>query len=99
MQQLQEDILQGARVVLSTVSMAGSSSMAEAGGFDLCVIDEAAQLVEAESCIVVARWPGLRSLVLVGDHQQLPATVISQEAKRQGYGRSMFERLVEAGLR
>ena len=98
-QQLQQDILQSAKLVLSTVSMAGSSSMAEAGAFDLCVIDEAAQLVEAESCIVLARWPGLRGLVLVGDHRQLPATVISQEAKSRGYGRSLFERLVERGFR
>jgi superfamily I DNA and/or RNA helicase len=73
--------------------------MRAAGPFDVAVLDEAAQLVEAESCIVVARWPELKVLVLVGDHQQLPATVISQEAEAGGYGRSLFQRLEAGGIR
>lgn len=42
-------------------------------------------------------WPRLRALVLVGDHKQLPATVISQLAKDRGYGRSLFERCQAMG--
>lgn len=33
----------------------------------------------------------------VGDPQQLPATVISRQAKQMGYGRSLFARLVALG--
>jgi hypothetical protein len=98
-EELQKDVLQEAQLVMRTASMAGSSTMRTAGPFDVAVLDEAAQLVEAESCIVVARWPQLKVLVLVGDHKQLPATVISQEAAAGGYGRSMFERLEAGGVR
>jgi predicted DNA helicase len=35
-------------------------------------------------------------LLLAGDHCQLPPTVLSADAQREGYGRSMMQRLVEA---
>lgn len=87
-----------ARVIFCTVSSSGSYALRAAvrdGGLvlDACIIDEAAQLVEAEASIVLAGFPRLRAMVLVGDHKQLPATVISQLAKEHGYGRSLFERL------
>jgi hypothetical protein len=34
---------------------------------------------------------------MVGDQNQLPATIFSDKAKRAGYDRSLFERLVQAG--
>lgn len=40
---------------------------------------------------------GCRTLVLVGDPRQLPATVISEEAAARGYGCSLFERLERCG--
>ena len=43
-------------------------------------------------------WPRLRALVLVGDHKQLPAPVISQRPKDCGYGRSLFERCQAMGM-
>lgn len=57
--------------------------------FDLCVIDEACQSTEP-GCWV----PLLRSdrLILAGDHQQLPPTVLSKEAAQQGFAVSMMER-------
>ncbi len=60
--------------------------------FDLVVMDEACQ------CTEPAMWPAvLRAdrLVLAGDHCQLPPTVVSAEAARQGLGRSLMERLVQ----
>ena len=39
----------------------------------------------------------VQRLVLVGDHKQLPATLMSEPARRCGYGRSLLERLAEAG--
>ncbi len=38
-------------------------------------------------------FPDLGLLVLVGDHKQLPATVMSEAAKAKGYQLSLFERL------
>lgn len=90
-------LLKAARVILCTVSTTGSFLMRSAPAMDVCVIDEAAQLVEAEACIVLARFPTLKVLVLVGDHMQLPATVNSNLAKENGYGRSMFERFQVGG--
>lgn len=55
------------------------------------LIDEAAQAEE-----VAALQPlvyGAQGVVLVGDPQQLPATVFSSEAREVQFERSLFERL------
>jgi predicted DNA helicase len=59
--------------------------------FDLVVIDEACQSTEPGCWIPVTR---AERVVLAGDHCQLPPTVLSTEAARQGFGVSLFERLV-----
>lgn len=73
---LRSQCFKNAILVFSTVSAAGSPLMARAT-FDCAIIDEASQLVEAESTIVFGKR-GLKQLILVGDHKQLPATVISK---------------------
>lgn len=60
--------------------------------FDLVVIDEAAQATELACWIPIQR---AQRLVLAGDHCQLPATVISPEAAREGLGVSLMQRLIE----
>lgn len=95
---LRQLLMSEASVVMCTASMAGSSAVLSADSkFDVALIDEAAQLVEAETAVVLRASAGARRLVLVGDHKQLPATVISQAAKAAGYGRSSFERLADCG--
>ena len=42
-------------------------------------------------------YKNIKRLIMVGDQKQLPATVLSQHAKRCGYGRSLFERLEGGG--
>jgi superfamily I DNA and/or RNA helicase len=42
---------------------------------------------------------GLQSLLLVGDPQQLPPTVISRDAGMCGLGISMFDRFQRAGVK
>jgi superfamily I DNA and/or RNA helicase len=87
-----EAVLNGAPVVCATLTGLDSEMLGKRE-FDLAVIDEAGQSTEP------ACWlPLLRSgrLVLAGDHCQLPPTVISQEAAREGFGLSLLERL--AGL-
>jgi len=58
--------------------------------FDLVVIDEACQSTEPGCWIAIARAD---RVVLAGDHLQLPPTVLSKDAAKQGYGVSLFERL------
>jgi len=57
----------------------------------VCIIDEAGQCVEPEALIPLQY--NMKKLVLVGDHKQLPATVISRTAKDHRYDSSLFKRL------
>eukprot|EP00939_MAST-03C_sp_MAST-3C-sp1_P000369 g369.t1 len=67
-------------------------------GFDLVVVDEACQATEPSTLVAMSHLRDMESkLVLVGDPQQLPATVLSTHAKRYGLDVSLFERLSRAG--
>merc|ERR1712142_734120 len=57
----------------------------------VCIMDEASQCVEPEAWIPLKL--GFRKLVLVGDHEQLPATVTSRKAQQLDYQQSLFGRL------
>jgi len=59
--------------------------------FDLAVVDEACQATEPSCWIPVLRCD---RIVLAGDHCQLPPTVVSREAARQGFNVSLLERLM-----
>ena len=98
---IRNSLLEGAEIVLTTTSSAAVGTVetfiTDTGhGFDIVVIDEAAQAVEPSSLIPL-RY-GCSQCILVGDPQQLPATVISRAAARSGYDKSLFARMVEAGL-
>jgi senataxin len=41
---------------------------------------------------------GCKRCILVGDPKQLPATVLSRQAVKNGYSRSLFARLMEGGF-
>lgn len=91
-------LLSSARVIFCTVSAVGSQPLTRISPHVPCVVvDEAAQLPEAEAAVILARFPSLRQWVLVGDPRQLPATVLSRTAQEGGYGRSAFERLLACG--
>ena len=57
----------------------------------VCIMDEASQCVEPEALIPLKL--GFRKLVMVGDHEQLQATVTSSKAKHLSYHQSLFGRL------
>jgi len=85
-----EQALDGAAVVLSTLTGIDSTVLGQRQ-FDLCVIDEAGQSTEPAAWIPVTRSD---RLVLAGDHQQLPPTIVSQQAQAEGFGLSLLERLM-----
>ena len=60
-------------------------------GFDTVLIDEAAQAVEMSTLIPLKY--ACRRLILVGDPNQLPATVFSDHAQKSNYEQSLFQRL------
>jgi ATP-dependent RNA/DNA helicase IGHMBP2 len=83
-------ILNGATVLCATLTGLDSTILGQRQ-FDLAVIDEAAQCTEPVCWLPLLRS---QSLVLAGDHCQLPPTILSQEAAAAGFGISMMERLV-----
>lgn len=61
----------------------------EEGEFDTLVMDEAGQAIEPLAWIV---FPYAKSWVLAGDPFQLPPTVLSREAEKEGFNISILER-------
>ena len=97
-------LLSDCDVVCATLSGLGSKGFIDAvsknesnagSEFDAIIIDEACQATEAACLIPLKYNPNL--LVLVGDPQQLPAFVASQECEKNMFGRSLFERLQDQG--
>ncbi|KAL1101253.1 hypothetical protein V6Z11_D05G286900 [Gossypium hirsutum] len=85
-----------AEIVFTTVSSSGRKLFSRLShGFDMVVIDEAAQA--SEVAVLPPLSLGAARCVLVGDPQQLPATVISKAAGTLLYSRSLFERFQQAG--
>ncbi|KAK1384450.1 putative helicase MAGATAMA 3 [Heracleum sosnowskyi] len=93
---IRDSILDEAAIVFSTLSFSGSSLFSKLNRtFDVVIIDEAAQAIEAATLIPLAN--GCKQVFLVGDPLQLPATVISPVADKFNYGMSLFKRFQEAG--
>jgi len=84
-------IIDRSNVVLCTCITAGSRLL-EGVPFDMVVIDEAAQGLEAACWIPILKG---RRCVLAGDHCQLPPTIKSQEAEKGGLGVTLFERIIK----
>uniref|UniRef100_A0A2K5QRK2 DNA-binding protein SMUBP-2 n=1 Tax=Cebus imitator TaxID=2715852 RepID=A0A2K5QRK2_CEBIM len=89
-----------ANVVLATntgASADGPLKLLPEGHFDMVVIDECAQALEA-SCWIPLLQAG--KCILVGDHKQLPPTTVSHRAALAGLSLSLMERLAdEYGVR
>jgi DNA replication ATP-dependent helicase Dna2 len=79
--------LQEASVVAATTATCGSRVMREQA-FDVALVDEASQLTEPETLAAVNLAD---RFVLVGDHQQLPPVVRTEN----DLSTSLFERLIE----
>ena len=95
-----DEVLSTADVVCSTNSTAGSDLLEPAnpdeapspriGTFDALVIDEATQATAPSCWIPMTR---ARRAILVGDHKQLPPTILNREAAVSGLQYTLFERL------
>eukprot|EP01065_Artemidia_motanka_P023554 TRINITY_DN281_c0_g1_i1.p1 TRINITY_DN281_c0_g1~~TRINITY_DN281_c0_g1_i1.p1 ORF type:complete len:834 (+),score=190.84 TRINITY_DN281_c0_g1_i1:33-2504(+) len=92
------EVMRMKRVVFCTLCTAGRHHMMAESSFDLLVVDEATQSVEAETLIPMPLVKPLGRVVLVGDPKQLPATTIWQYAKEKEYHRSMYCRFEACGV-
>ena len=88
-------VLDGAEVICATTIGVGHKLLKDRR-FPVVLMDEATQASEPSALVPITR--GCRQLVLVGDHKQLPPTVISEAAQLGGLGQSLFERLTECGV-
>lgn len=82
-------VLTSASVVCATLTGVGVRYIESLPDFDVVIIDEAAQALEPACWAALVRG---RRAILAGDHMQLPPTVVSEKAARQGLAITLFER-------
>ncbi|XP_056382691.1 DNA-binding protein SMUBP-2 [Hyla sarda] len=89
------ETLKNANVLLATntgASLDGPLKLLPENYFDLVVIDECAQALEASCWITLLQ---AKKCILAGDHKQLPPTIISHKAAAKGLSLSLMERVIE----
>lgn len=64
--------------------------------FERVIIDECAQSIEPSNLIPLGHY--CNNLVLIGDHKQLPPTIISTDAAKMGLEVSLLERFINAKI-
>ncbi len=87
--------LQNAQVVCCTCIGSGADILDNIS-FERVLVDEATQATEPAVLVPLTR--SCRQLVLVGDHCQLPPTVLSTRAGEEGLGVPLFSRMVACGV-
>jgi hypothetical protein len=92
---LQDQAMDSADVICATCISAGSGMLVKRN-FTHVLLDEATQATEVAALVPTVGFPA-RRVVLVGDHKQLPPTILSPRAEQEGLSESLFERLVRLG--
>ncbi|UZD22568.1 IGHMBP2 family helicase [Algoriphagus halophytocola] len=87
---IQYDIFQRTKVFASTLVGASSYSL-KGMEFDVLFIDEAAQGLEAATWIPILK---AKKVVFAGDHCQLPPTIKSYQAAKDGLAETLFEKVI-----
>ena len=90
---LEAELLNQSSIIFTTLSVSGRKRLQEMQPVNALVVDEAGQALEAETLIPLVTRP--RKCLLIGDTNQLPATVISPHATKLRFDRSLMWRLLE----
>ncbi|MBC6699413.1 AAA domain-containing protein [Hymenobacter puniceus] len=85
-----EDLLEQVQVITCTLVGAGNRAIRHLT-YETVFIDEAAQALEPGCWIPITK---ANRVVLAGDHQQLPPTVKSEKAARDGLRETLFEKCI-----
>lgn len=80
------DLLRTSKVVLATLHGAGGHHLKDEH-FDVVIVDEASQALEAQCWIPVLSVKGVTKLILAGDHLQLPPTIKSLNSREKSKGK------------
>ncbi|CAI5736033.1 unnamed protein product [Peronospora destructor] len=83
------EIVQHSNVVFAT-NVGAASKLLKDVTFDVVIIDEAAQALEASCWIPILK---AKRCVLAGDHLQLPPTIKSKTAAAKGLNVTLFDRI------
>ena len=86
-----EDVLESVQVITCTLVGASHRHIRHLS-FETVFIDEAAQALEPGCWIPIAKG---QRIVLAGDHHQLPPTVKSEKAAREGLRETLFEKCIQ----
>ena len=86
-----EDVLDSVQVITSTLVGASNRNIRSLT-FETVFIDEAAQALEPGCWIPIAKG---QRVILAGDHHQLPPTVKSEKAAREGLRETLFEKCIK----
>jgi superfamily I DNA and/or RNA helicase len=86
-----EDVLESVQVITCTLVGASNRNIRHLT-FETVFIDEAAQALEPGCWIPIAKG---ERVVLAGDHHQLPPTVKSEKAAREGLRATLFEKCIK----
>jgi len=86
-----EQVLESVQIVTCTLVGASNRNIRHLS-FDTVFIDEAAQALEPACWIPIVKG---QRLVLAGDHHQLPPTVKSEKAAREGLRETLFEKCIQ----
>lgn len=87
---IQFDVFQKTKVFASTL-VGASSHQLKGMKFDVVFIDEAAQGLEAATWIPILK---AKKIVFAGDHCQLPPTIKSYQAAKDGLAETLFEKVI-----
>ena len=86
-----EDVLESVQVITCTLVGASNRNICHLT-FETVFIDEAAQALEPGCWIPIAKG---KRVILAGDHHQLPPTVKSEKAAREGLRETLFEKCIK----
>jgi len=86
-----EDVLDSVQVITSTLVGASQRNIGHMS-FETVFIDEAAQALEPGCWIPITKG---QRIIFAGDHHQLPPTVKSEKAAREGLRETLFEKCIQ----
>jgi len=85
-----EDVLESVQIITCTLVGASNRNIRHLS-FETVFIDEAAQALEPGCWIPISKG---QRIILAGDHHQLPPTVKSEQAAREGLRETLFEKCI-----
>ena len=86
-----EDVIESVQIITCTLVGASHRNIRHLS-FETVFIDEAAQALEPGCWIPIAKG---KRIILTGDHHQLPPTVKSEQAAREGLRETLFEKCIK----